>query len=264
MTEYLLGHSPAEFQRLTVQAEFLRPITERMLRAAGLRPGMRVLDLGCGAGDVSLLAAGLVGPEGCVVGVDRVASAVAFAASRAERKGVRNVAFRQGTETGLGDEAPFDFAVGRYVLTYQPDPAGFVRAVAARLRPGGTLAFHEFDTRGGESLPPIPVFDRVFNEMIHALGASAPTPDVALRLASIFADAGLAPPCGFYERPVGMQGSTLFFRWVAGSYAATRSAADSDSEPVDVERLAAELEAAVAAVHGQAIADDQWCAWAKV
>ena len=263
MANYLLGHSPAELHRLTVQAEFLRPITERMLRGAGLRPGMRVLDLGCGAGDVSLLAAELVGPEGQVVGVDRVASAIEFAASRAERKRVRNVAFRQGVDADCGDEAPFDFAVGRYVLTYQPDPAGFVRAAAARLRPGGSLAFHEFDTRGGASLPPIPVFDRIFNGMIHALGASAPTPNVAIRLPAIFADAGLTSPCGFCERPVGMEGSELFFRWVAGSYAAIRSAADPDGEPVGVERLAAELEAAVAAVHGQVLGDDQWCAWGK-
>ena len=150
------------------------------------------------------------------------------------------------------------------MLTYQPDPAGFVRAVAARLQPGGTVAFHEFDTRGGESLPPIPVFDRVFNEMIHGLGASATSPNVAIRLAAIFADAGLASPCGFCERPVGMEGSELFFRWVAESYAAVRSGTDPNGEPVDVERLVAEFEAAVAAVHGQAIADDQWCAWAKV
>lgn len=247
-----------------MQAEFLRPITERMLRAAGLRSGMRVLDLGCGAGDVSLLAAELVGPKGYVVGVDRVASAIEFATSRAEHKRVRNVAFRHGVDADCGDEAPFDLAVGRYVLTYQPDPAAFVRAVAARLRPGGTVAFHEFDTRGGESLPPIPVFDRIFNEMIHGLGASATSPNVAIRLPAIFADAGLTSPCGFCERPVGMEGSELFFRWVAESYAAVRSGNNPDGEPVNIERLIAELKAAVAAVHGQAIADDQWCAWAKV
>ena len=264
MAEYLLGHSPAELERLTVQAEFLRPITERMLREAGLRPGMRVLDLGCGAGDVSLLAAELVGPEGYVVGVDRVASAIEFAASRAEHRRVGNVAFRHGTDADCGNDAAFDFAVGRYVLTYQPDPAGFARAAAARLRPGGTVAFHEFDTRGGESLPPIPVFDRVFNEMIHGLGASAISPNVAIRLAAIFAEAGLRSPCGFCERPVGMDGSKLFFRWVAESYAAVRFGTDPSGEPVDVERLVAEFEVAVAAVHGQAVADDQWCAWAKV
>ncbi len=265
ITEYLLGHSPAELRRLTVQAELLRPITERMLREAGLRPGMRVLDLGCGAGDVSLLAAELVGPEGSVVGVDRVASAIEFAASRAEHGKVRNVTFRQGTEADLGDEAPFDLAVGRYVLLYQPDPTGFVRAVAARLRAGGTVAFHEPDlSRDSESLPPVPIFDRVVNEVIQVFRAGVSSPNVTTRLASIFAEAGLASPCGFCERLVGMEGSELFFRWVAASYATIRSAVDPDGEPVEVERLATEFGAAVAAVHGQALVADQWCAWAKV
>ena len=264
MAEYLLGHSTAELQRLTLQAELLRPITERMLHDAGLRPGMRVLDLGCGAGDVSLLAAELVGPNGYVVGVDRVASATEFATSRAEREGVRNVAFRQGTEASLGEEASFDFAVGRYVLPYQSDPAGFVRTVAARLRRGGIVAFHEFDLSGTTSFPPIPVFDRVVNELVHAFRASISSPDVGTRLASIFAEAGLMSPSGFCERLVGMEGSELCFRWVAATYATVRSAVDPDGEPIEVERLAAEFEAAVAAVHGQALVIDQWCAWALV
>jgi ubiquinone/menaquinone biosynthesis C-methylase UbiE len=70
-TTYALGHSSAEIQRLKDQAAMLRPITERLLRSAGIDAGMRVLDLGCGAGDVSMLAAELVGPAGIVVGIDR-------------------------------------------------------------------------------------------------------------------------------------------------------------------------------------------------
>ena len=70
-TTYALGHSSAEIQRLKNQAAMLRPITERLLRSAGIDAGMRVLDLGCGAGDVSMLAAELVGPAGFVVAIDR-------------------------------------------------------------------------------------------------------------------------------------------------------------------------------------------------
>ena len=50
---------------------------------AGIRPGMRVLDLGCGAGDVTFVAADLVGPDGSVVGVDRSPQALARAQLRA-------------------------------------------------------------------------------------------------------------------------------------------------------------------------------------
>ena len=47
-TTYALGHSSAEIQRLKDQAAMLRPITERLLRSAGIDAGMRVLDLGYG------------------------------------------------------------------------------------------------------------------------------------------------------------------------------------------------------------------------
>src|SRR5215831_15449448 len=64
--DYVLGHSQREIRRLTTQAALLRPITERLLQNAKLAPGMRVLDLGCGAGDVSMLAAEFVGSTGSV------------------------------------------------------------------------------------------------------------------------------------------------------------------------------------------------------
>jgi hypothetical protein len=70
-TEYIRGLSERGIRRLMLQAAIPRPITERLLRGAGIRHGMRVLGLGCGAGDLALLAAELVGVSGSVVGLDR-------------------------------------------------------------------------------------------------------------------------------------------------------------------------------------------------
>jgi hypothetical protein len=67
-TEYILGHSGREMQRLTCHAAILRPFTGRLVRGAGIGRGRRVLDRGCCAGDVSMLAAELVGGSGSVVG----------------------------------------------------------------------------------------------------------------------------------------------------------------------------------------------------
>jgi cyclopropane fatty-acyl-phospholipid synthase-like methyltransferase len=63
---YALGRSDDEHARLTEQARFLRPLTERFLKKAGIAPGMTVLDVGSGVGDVAFLLAELVGPEGKV------------------------------------------------------------------------------------------------------------------------------------------------------------------------------------------------------
>ena len=67
---YALGRSDDEYARLTEQANFLRPLTERFFRRAGITSGMKVLDVGSGVGDVAFLLAELVGRDGKIVGVD--------------------------------------------------------------------------------------------------------------------------------------------------------------------------------------------------
>ena len=69
--DYLLGNSVNEQERLKTQTRYLEKWFEQFFLLAGLELGMRVLDLGCGMGDFSLLAARLVGPSGHVTGIDR-------------------------------------------------------------------------------------------------------------------------------------------------------------------------------------------------
>src|ERR1700746_2285110 len=93
---YMLGHSPAESRRLIEQAELLAPITRRFLLAAGIRPGMRVLDVGSGMGDVAFLVADLVGPDGEVVGIDTSTGAVAAASARSASLAPAKISFVAG------------------------------------------------------------------------------------------------------------------------------------------------------------------------
>ena len=95
--------------------------------AAGIRPGMRVLDLGCGVGDVAFVAADLVGPDGYVVGVDRSPEALARARIRAEQRGLAQVEFFEGDIHDPAPGRPFDAVVERAVLMYVPDPAEVLR-----------------------------------------------------------------------------------------------------------------------------------------
>src|SRR4051812_44535145 len=94
---YALGHAEVEVRRLLLQARLYDDDTEHALRQAGLRPGMRVLDVGCGPGDVSFVAARLVGPTGTVLGVDAAAPVVELARTRAAELGLSGVSFRQST-----------------------------------------------------------------------------------------------------------------------------------------------------------------------
>jgi SAM-dependent methyltransferase len=88
-----LGHPRQELARLVRQAEVFAPFTRQLFQEAGIGPGMRVLDVGSGAGDVSFLAAELVGRTGHVVGADISSTAVEYAMYRAEQLGLTNVEF---------------------------------------------------------------------------------------------------------------------------------------------------------------------------
>ena len=67
---YALGHSDAELERLEAQPRIVDPVTRRFWAAAGVQPGMRVLDVGCSAGHTTMLLAQMVGELGQVVGID--------------------------------------------------------------------------------------------------------------------------------------------------------------------------------------------------
>lgn len=141
MVSYPFADRSAEDERLVAQGAVFDPLTRRLFTEAGLAPGMRVLEMGSGAGNVTRLAAEFVGPSGHVVGVERDPAAVELARRRTEAP---NVEFRVGDVQTLDDiEAGFDAVVGRLVLMYVPDPVAAIRRAASRVRPGGLVCLHE-------------------------------------------------------------------------------------------------------------------------
>src|SRR5215468_6248411 len=135
-TDYALGYTDAEQERLIRQAAIIAPITERLFREAGIGSGHRVLDLGSGMGDVAMLVARLVGPLGEVVGIERDANSIAHARARIDATGLCNVSFIQGDVGEIVSDQLFDAAVGRLILQFLPDPIGVLRSVYRLVRPG--------------------------------------------------------------------------------------------------------------------------------
>jgi SAM-dependent methyltransferase len=129
--------------------------TRRLLQDAGIQARMRVLDVGCGTGDVTLIAADLVGASGHVHGIDRNGQTIEVARERALAAGFGNLTF----ETRDVDAPPagaFDAIIGRRVLMYHSDPSAAVRGLMMSLRSGGMVAFHEHAAIGpvcGGDLP---------------------------------------------------------------------------------------------------------------
>ena len=191
---YVLGHSKRELERLATQAGVIDPITRGFFTEAGITPGMRVLEVGSGAGDLALLAADLVGPTGTIVGVDRVPAALATARARAEERGLRHVSFLEGDLSQVTFERPFDAVVGRYVLMFQQDPGAMVRRLAAHVRPGGVIAFHEPDWDGAGSFPPAPTYDRCIQWIVETLRRHGHEAQMGKKLHPTFVAAGLPAP----------------------------------------------------------------------
>jgi protein-L-isoaspartate O-methyltransferase len=142
-TAYALERTQHELDRLTLQDELLGDSTRSLFEHAGIGDGMRVLEVGSGAGDVALAMSRMVGPTGSVVGVELDPATAEAAARRIAEAGIGNVAILAGDVASLELPGPFDAAVGRLVLMHVPDPVSVLTRVRAALRPGGVAAFQE-------------------------------------------------------------------------------------------------------------------------
>jgi ubiquinone/menaquinone biosynthesis C-methylase UbiE len=153
---------------------------------------MRVLDLGCGAGDVTFVAAGLVGPDGSVVGVDSSPDALARARLRAGQRGLAQVQFVEGDIHDPAPGGPFDAIVERLALWAVPDPAAVLRRQATVLRPGGLVVPIEIDLATIRSLPETAFVNQVKSWLVEAF-ARAGLVMLGPRLWAVVEEAGLHP-----------------------------------------------------------------------
>jgi ubiquinone/menaquinone biosynthesis C-methylase UbiE len=203
-SNYILGWSDTEEDRLIRQAMLLAPMTERLFREAGIGEGQRVLDIGSGVGDVAMIAARLVGRSGEVVGIERNADYMARARERVAAAGFRNVTFIQSDLNDITLSGPFDSAVGRLILTFFPDPVAVMRSVVRLLSPRGVVAIIEpswspaiaFNAR-------VPTFSRLItttHELFQRLGIDT---ERGPNLYRIFQDAGLPAPLMHLDMEMG-------------------------------------------------------------
>ena len=265
--EYALGHSSRELDRLSFQGTVLAPYTRQLLIEAGVTAGMHVLDVGSGSGDVSFLAAELVGPRGRVLGVDRSPEAVERARTTALRRTLCNVAFDVGDPAAMHFEKPFDAIVGRFVLMYQDDPAASLRSMMRYLREGGVVAFHELDTTACRSWPAVSAFDRAAWWLAEALRGSGARPELGLEMHSLFLDCGLPAPTMRTDVLISGNADSPVYDLVAEAVRTLVPTLEklniASAAEVQIDDLADRMRAGVAAKRGVATSYGLVGAWAR-
>jgi SAM-dependent methyltransferase len=266
---YALGHSDRELDRLSTQARLIDPITRQFFYDAGIASGMRVLDVGSGAGDVSFLVAALVGDTGEVVGVDRAQNALTAARARAVALSHRNVSFREGDPAEMAFERAFDAVVGRYVLQFQPDPVAMLRKLAGHVRPGGVVAFHEIDWDGVRSFPPSPTYDQCCRWIAETLRILGVETRMGIKLHATFVAAGLPAPSMRLQSVVGGGVNSsdrlhLVVDFVETLLPAMKRVGVATAADVDLETLAERMRNETMAGGGVIVGRSEIAAWSSV
>jgi len=240
---YALGASDHEIARLDQQAASIDAATRVILRAAGVGPGMRVLDLGTGLGHVAALAAEMVGPQGHVVGVDNSARLLEVAAARAVAR--PQLRFIQGDVRTWRDHEAFDVVVGRLILFHLGDPVGVLRHHVEALRPGGLLLALDFDIGAARTEPDVPEVAEAARWVVAAFRRAGASPTIGTRLQLLLEEAGLDSVQGFgiqgYMAPGDPRGPGLLAAVVHSLAPHILAAGVATPEQIDPEPLRARL-----------------------
>ncbi len=266
---YVLGYSDEEMGRLQKQASLWHLATCRFLEDVGVTAGMKVLDVGAGVGDVTLLLAEKVGPDGQVMGVDSNPAVLDFARRRAESLASKNVSFVQGDITRMNFAMDFDAIVGRFILQHLSDPVAVLARLARFLRPKSIVGFQELDqTRVSYSLPPATLYDQAFFWIREAVSRAGIDPNLGMRLYGLFLDAGLPAPqmCG--EAVVGAGPDWIGYEVVAGT---VRSLLPlilkfgiAPEQEVSIDTLASRLQEEIVSQRGVGRGPDVISVWTRV
>jgi SAM-dependent methyltransferase len=230
---------------------------------------MRVLDIGCGTGEVSMLAARIAGRDGSVTGIDRDTAALSDARARAEQAGLRNISFIQQPVETLRLRARFDAVIGRLILMHLAQPEEALRRAVELLAPGGVAAFVETDMEiGGHSQPPVPLYDRCLEWIRTTMQRSGVHTGMGMRLYGCFLAAGLPTPQMRFQAGTG--GGPDFFAYplytgmLRTILIQMEALGIASAEEVEIETLEKRMRAEAVSAGAQIVTAPIIAAWTRI
>lgn len=194
MERYVIRGGREGYDRLRVLAAARRASTLELFRLAGLRPGMRCVDLGCGSGDVTLDMAALAGPGGQVAGIDTDQAKLELARQTARERGLANVVFEVADVGHWAAPGGYDFVYCRFLLQHLARPAELLRRMWETVRPGGVLAVEDADLEGLFCDPDNTGFSFYQRMYVKVLARNGGDPACARRLPRYFRETGIPAP----------------------------------------------------------------------
>ena len=194
MERYVIRGGREGYGRLRVLAAARRASTLELFQLAGLRPGMRCVDLGCGSGDVTLDLAALAGPVGGAVGIDTDQAKLELAREAARERGLANVAFEAADVSQWAGPGGYDFVYCRFLLQHLARPGGLLRRMWDAVRPGGVLAVEDADLEGLFCDPDNDGFSFYRRMYAQVLARNGGDPGCARRLVRYFRETGIPDP----------------------------------------------------------------------
>ncbi|MCG9128288.1 class I SAM-dependent methyltransferase [Candidatus Poribacteria bacterium] len=244
---YTLGRTSHETNRLIEQSRIYGESTRRLCVEAGIVDGMRVLEIGSGAGDVALMLSKLVGESGQVVGVDINPTILESARQRVLEIGINNIEFQAGDAREILFEEKFDAIVGRFVLMYMSDPTAALVQLITHLNPNGIIAFQEpeYTLYPAFQHPNTPLINQLISWILDVFHHSGAHLDAGLGLYQIFIDAGLPAPEMHLQSPIGAEGNWVGYRYMTTIFESLLPLIEeyslSTPEQIDVDTLSDRL-----------------------
>jgi len=238
---YIIRGGIAGRERLRILSRVMRPTSLALLHRAGLLPGMKVLEIGCGGGDLAFDIARIVGASGRVLGTDIDQTKLDLAAREAAEQNLENIAFQFADILASVPAGNFDLIHARFVLTHLTNPLQALKHVRSALRPGGIVVLEDIDFSGYFCYPDCAALWRyvqLYTETTRRRGVDA---NIGPRLPSLLVAAGFKSIDVNIVQPAGFEGEVKLITPLTMENIADAVIAESLSTAEEIDRIVADL-----------------------
>lgn len=189
--DYVIAGGQEGKERLNVLSRVMNPYTKELLGRLGLKKGMHFLDNGCGGGNVAMMVAAIIQPEGRVTGTDNDNDIIELAEKEAAQKGLQNILFIPTSAYNIHFKNEFDIVYARFLLSHLNDPLAALERMKEATKRGGYVVIEDIQFSGHFCHPTNDAFReylQLYSEAVKQKGADA---DIGPKLPALMKQAGI-------------------------------------------------------------------------